>query len=728
MSTLKTRRVVGSAFALFAAALCAGHVACSREPTALVIAVDTDMGVSDDLDELGLYVGVAGEVKTSLRVPTSVNEPAKLPGTLSILQPSDESTPIHVRIAGYKNGQLRVVRDAISTVPSGQLSLVRMPLHWLAATHVSASTSAPLSSATQSAKPGQVKLRAIPNDDTTFSEFAPFFPGYVSPCPQGQTSDQGQCINAIPAEVTKVSSGDMVREVYGGALGLDPKTGIAEGGTCFDVESCFANEQTLLEADYVGCKVTLPPALAQTQTVNFALVRNEASQCKGKGCFVPLDWDGRYDAPSRSFTFPPEVCKRLTGTDAKTKVERIAVATTCDAKLRARPRCNGLFGAVRDKAPSDPTRAPYYSQGPGPNPITDGGPLPPDARAPDGAPLGPPPPTLLAKLVQVSNPRRLAIANDRVWVRGAIGLAFLDARGPSAPTEIGQLPNIQGINLDDGNSATSLVAFGNTSCVANTISTARTGGYWCYDLTIPGRAEIEPDGLTGLLATDSQASIIANDRSPFFVYPGTVVSGAIGPIGTSDRLAGSATGPSKQAVLAFNSATGFLGLKMTTAPYSSADMTLTFLATIPEDFREPNPGAFVIPPKRIDITSNATEVFFAVGARVAPRAAIFRKKYSEAGPTPGTTFTEANVPSPQNQAGTTLAADSNYVYWGGGAAGPMAMSTCTTKPVAPKALFPTAGAQDNTTFAVAKAGAKLYFATNDGRVYSMDPPAAEACP
>ena len=70
----------------------------------------------------------------------------------------------------------------------------------------------------------------------------------------------------------------------------------------------------------------------------------------------------------------------------------------------------------------------------------------------------------------------------------------------------------------------------------------------------------------------------------------------------------------------------------------------------------------------------------------------------------------------------------SYVYWGGGAAGPMAMSTCTTKAVAPKALFPTVGAQDNTTFAVARSGSKLYFATDDGRVYSMDPPAAEACP
>ena len=56
------------------------------------------------------------------------------------------------------------------------------------------------------------------------------------------------------------------------------------------------------------------------------------------------------------------------------------------------------------------------------------------------------------------------------------------------------------------------------------------------------------------------------------------------------------------------------------------------------------------------------------------------------------------------------------------------MSTCTTKTVSPKALFPTAGTQDNTTFAVARSGAKLFFATNDGRVYSMDPPSPEACP
>ena len=712
MSTFKTRRVVGSAFALFAAALCAGHVACSKEPTALVIAVDTDMGVSDDLDELGLYVGVAGEVKTSLRVPTSVNEPAKLPGTLSILQPSDESTPIHVRVAGYKNGQLRVVRDAISTVPSGQLSLVRMPLHWLAATHVSAS--APLSSATQSAKPGQVKLRAITNDDTTFSEFAPFFPGYVSPCAQGQTSDQGQCVSSTATELTKVGSGDMVREVYGGALGLDPKTGIAEGGTCFDVEACFSNEQTLLEADYVGCKATLPPALAQTQTVNFALVRNEASQCKGKGCFVPLDWDARYDAPSRSFTFPPEVCKRLTGTDAKTKVERIAVATTCDAKLRARPRCNGLFGAVRDKAPSDPTRAPYYSQGPGPTPGTDGGPLSPDARAPDGAPLGPPPPTLLAKLVQVSNPRRLAIANDRVWVRGAIGLAFLDARGPSAPTEIAQLPPASAIT-DDGTLPVVLAATGNSACTAHVLGqkTAR----WCYDLATPTRADLGVTFIGGMNVFGSRI-ITVTPSNMLYDYPNSGGGSTFVGIPNPAIISGTAVTSGNVIVLGFS--VNEPSLRIGVSNLNNSDQSLSVLSTFAPPY-DNNTG-------RIEISLNATEVFFSLGRPDTLAAAIFRKKLSDAGPTPGIQLTTTNVPYATGADGTTLAADANYVYWAGGAAGPMAMSTCTTKTVSPKALFPTVGAQDNTTFAVARSGAKLFFATNDGRVYSMDPPAAEACP
>ena len=374
------------------------------------------------------------------------------------------------------------------------------------------------------------------------------------------------------------------------------------------------------------------------------------------------------------------------------------------------------FGAVRDKAPSDPTRAPYYSQGPGPNPTTDGGPQSPDARAPDGAPLGPPPPTLLAKLVQVSNPRRLAIANDRVWVRGAIGLAFLDSRGPSGPTEIGQLPEAGGVTFDLGTTAVVLAATGNSACTATVVGqkTAR----WCYDLTSPTRADASTTYINGLLAVGSQIITIAGSRGIFVDYPTYIGNGNLDGVIAPGEIAGMALTTSNQGLIAV--VRNQPSIRLTTNPIGVSDMSANTIATFTAPY-DPFVG-------RIEIASNVTEVFFASGRPDTLRGGIFRKKFSEAGPAPGTLLTETNVPYASGADGTTMAADANYVYWAGGAAGPMAMSTCTTKPVAPKALFPSAGAQDNTTFAVAKAGSKLFFATNDGRVYSMDPPAVEACP
>jgi len=665
------------------------------------------MVVDGDLDELGLYVGVAGEVKTSIRTPTSADQPAKLPGTLSILQPSDTSTPVHIRVAGYKKGELKVVRDAITTVPSGQLSLLRVPLSWLASTHKAAGAGP----VTQSA-PGNVKVKdALPAGDTSFSEFAQFFPGYVSPCAQGQTSNDGECVDAT-AQLVKISSGDLVREVYGGALGLDSTTGVAEGGSCFDVADCFANEQTLKEADYQNCRVRIPAGLSASKTVNFAVVRNEASGCSGKGCFMPLDWDGKYDEASGTFTFAPQVCKRIGAADLKIASTRIAVATNCDAKMASRPRCNGLFGAVRDKAPSDPTRAPYYSEG---LPPPDGGPVVlPDGATPDAArpDAGPPGPLQLARLGAVKRPRRMTVSNDRLWIRGTIGLGFIDARGPSAPTEFAPLPRIGGVDVDDGTKQVDLAVSGNQACTSTLGVDAHA---WCYNLTTPGLTTSRP--ISAIFLAGGQFARSEIGTNIFNTMDGTAEATFRDLLGlTITGVHQTSTG--RAIVTAFNGAAS--GIALTTNPVAFAsDNPSAPLGQFPAPY-----SSFT---GRISCTSNTTEVFCVVGDPGTMRGAIARKALAEAFSV--TTFaTTADVPYTTADISTAPAADANYVYWGGGAAGPMAISTCTTRAVTPKALFPTAGAQDNTTYAVARAGAKLYFATNDGRVYSMDPPAPEACP
>ena len=124
---MKARRIVS--FAALAMALTTGALAVSQAacrtaaveeaPSALFLGVSTDLVVDDDFDSIGLFVSVRGEVKLARVEEVRPNGTVGLPGTLSITQPADPSTPVHIRVAGYKKGQVISVRDAISTVPPG---------------------------------------------------------------------------------------------------------------------------------------------------------------------------------------------------------------------------------------------------------------------------------------------------------------------------------------------------------------------------------------------------------------------------------------------------------------------------------------------------------------------------------------------------------------------------------------------------------------------------------
>lgn len=708
-------RAFGALVALVAGAACIGHVACSKEPTALVVSVATDMALVADLDEVGLYVGVDGEVKTSVRAEVSEDKTVKLPGTLSILQPKNESTPVHIRIAGYKSGELRVVRDSIATVPSAQLTLLRMPLNWLSASHLTKSQGTRTASA---AVAGNVVVRDVTGSSTeNFPEMAPYFPGVIFPCPAGQTSSEGRCIdvNVAPESLVKVSGADLVREVYGEALGVNAETGVAEGGTCFDIASCFANDQTLKPEDIVGCKVRIPNLLANTKTLNFGLVRDPASGCKDKECFVPLDWDGRYDETTKTYALPPEACDRLTSTDPKTRVTRVSVATNCDAKTALRPRCNALYGAVRDKAPSDPTRVPYYET---PEPLPDGAPPPSDAGR-DAAEGGTPGPMLLGRLTKLTRPRRIAFSNDRLWVRGEIGLGFLDARGPSTPTEISPLPATSTGSTDFGGAPVVLAVSGNDACTA-TVFGQKTSR-WCYSLGTQTRGD-GPTYIAGLAVTKASGIVTFTRSTTLRDYPTPVGTDTYANIPNPAVFAGAAATLDDHLIAAF--IVNEPSLRLTSTLIGSQDLLFGTLAT----FAPPYDGHF----GRIEITQNAKEVFYTLGDPNTSQGAIFRKAFANAGATPGTLLTASDVPyapGPQSSPdGPTLAIDKDYVYWAGGPAGPMAISTCTARAVTPKALFPSGSGLDNTTFAIAAAGTKVYFATNDGRVYSMPSPAPESCP
>ncbi|MBK8213802.1 MAG: hypothetical protein IPK71_08630 [Myxococcales bacterium] len=690
-----------------------GDTGCAREPTAVILAVTTDMSVIQDLDEVGLFVGVNGEVKSSLRTFVSTEVAAKLPGTVSILEPEEANKPVHIRVAGYKNGQLRVVRDAIVTVPPKELTVLRMPLGWLSATQ-----KRPAASGTSgTARAGQVKPKALTEEEASFKEFDAFFPGYVSPCATGETSDDGACITVL-AEPQRTTYGDLVRDVFGGSVSLNEETGVAEGGVCFDMEACFKNEQTLKVPDYPECKVTIPESIGNT--VNFALVRNLASGCDGYECFVPLDADKRWDAASRVYTLPKEACERVKSTDPAVKVERIAVATACEKKYEATPRCNGLYGAVRDKAPSDPSRPRYYKEEPPnpPPPTVDGG--VPEGGTPDGGDAGPKGPTLLARLTQLQNPRRLAITSSHLWVRGRIGLGFLSPNGVSTPTEIATLPAAGGVaDADNGTLPLTLSATGLSACTSTLIvqKTAR----WCYDLATNTRAAIDAPYTGDTIVTGSRIGTVVpsgieldyptlETRRSFANRPPDppIVSGAFVDPGNRVYVGFVINEPS---------------IRRAVDTLANSDQLLEIFATYPAPY-DGHQG-------RVEFAQNADETFFTLGRPDTQAGGIFRRRTDSPSATPADALTTNQVPYATGSVSPQLAADKDYVYWGGGVSGPMAISTCTTRTVSPKQLFPSTGGvggQNNTTYAVVRSGNKLFFATDDGRVYSMDPPAPEPCP
>ena len=658
------------------------------------------MSVIQDLDEVGLFVGVNGEVKSSLRTFVSTEVAAKLPGTVSILEPEDANKPVHVRVAGYKNGQLKVVRDAIVTVPPKALTVLRMPLGWLSATQ-----KRPAAGGTSgTARAGQVKPKALTEEEASFKEFDAFFPGYVSPCATGETSNDGACISVL-AEPQVTTYGDLVRDVFGGSVSLNEETGVAEGGVCFDMEACFKNEQTLKVADYPECKVTIPESIGNT--VNFALVRNLASGCDGYECFVPLDADKRWDAQARVYTLPREACERVKSADPAVKVERIAVATACERKYEATPRCNGLYGAVRDKAPSDPNRPRYYKEEP---------PNPPPPTGDGGTDAGPPGPALIGRFSRVQNPRRIVVADGRVWVRGRIGLGFVGTSGGAAPTEMSPLPTVDGV-ADDGTAPLALAATGTSACTSTTLR--QTTVRWCYELDTGTRAARDVDNIGDIVAVGSTLVTVSNTTFDFDYPTRTLVNVDVSGIPLPPTVAGAAMTPSNVPVLAYVS--NEPSIRIGRLPLTTNSVEMLPFATYPAGY-----GTFT---SRVEIVTTDTDAYVALARVSNGTGAIFRKALSDPSTTALTLVADSNVPYATGSISPTFAVDKDYIYWAGGQAGPIAMSTCRTRPVSPKALAAFApDGSANTTYAVARSGNKLFFATDDGRVYSMDPPAPEPCP
>ncbi|MBK8214512.1 MAG: hypothetical protein IPK71_12290 [Myxococcales bacterium] len=456
MSLFRTKKAIVGAGLFVCAGVVSGLVACrgttaTAEPSALFLGVSSDLVVDDDFDSVGLFVSVRGEVKLARVEEVKPTGSVALPGTLSITQPSDAATPVHIRVAGYKKGQVIAVRDAVTTVPTGRISLLRLPVQWLSS---GSKISGKQRSDTGATPAGAgVTLKADPiGAASNFPEFAPYFEGLVVPCAAGETLVDGTC---APIDVSGLlipsTNNEHAAQLFGGAVGIDDK-GAPQGGSCFPVEECFTeSEEVSLES--LGADCALPISSVPTSQINFAIQRKTRGEMK---FVVPLDYvetpgkhtSGGFYEKEGKYHLPKAICERALG--RRDDIAALRVSTTCKSKTAATPTC-GPWSAVNTKQQAAPSAGKYFTADAG----TDAG----DAGD-AGRPLWRA--DVFTTVTDIQGLSGLAVSDSRVWVAGgrkSMGLRIGD------PADRVFLPQLLGDAAAMSNYPTGVVAGGDVAAV-----------------------------------------------------------------------------------------------------------------------------------------------------------------------------------------------------------------------------------------------------------------------
>ena len=338
-------------------------VACSSTTKArgqLMVSVQTDLSIPKDIDSIGLFV-YSGGTGLNLQEYQVGEASQQLPATFGIIQGSSPDEPVRIRLTGRKNGALLLLSEVITTVPSGRLALLRMPLQWLCLGEAN--------DGTDTSSPPE-SLDGSATSKCTVSE---------EMCVAGRCADENIDSSTLPDYDPT--------QVFGGA------SGPGENGTCLDTLGCFSTG-SIATVDTSGCTIAAPSGGAG---VNVALVLPPGGPgiCDPAACLVPLDQASGYgwSTTGGAIQLPKGVCDELAAKDFL----GVAVTTSCATKTAAMPACgswdsaSGNVGTADAAAPEGtPSSVPGQDGGneslDGSADASDGGSSPNDAGQ-DSGPL-----------------------------------------------------------------------------------------------------------------------------------------------------------------------------------------------------------------------------------------------------------------------------------------------------------------------------------------------------
>ncbi|MDB4992984.1 MAG: putative rane protein [Myxococcaceae bacterium] len=287
-----------------AIALASGCSSDKKTSGELIVAIQTDMSLPKDVDQVRIDVRSFGNVVFKNTYPVGAGG-LRIPATLGVLPGADARALITIRVIAFQRGKPRMLREVVTTVPESRLGTLRLPIQWLSD-----------GSATQPDPTNEEDIRSSCND--------------------GNTDIAGEC---VPWDIDSSTLPDYKAEdVFGG--GKEDGT----GGSCFDTLDCIG-AGAHVEIDAATCTATLLPGVgADPSKVNFGLVLPLGSDgvCDARQCYVPLDassnsgWTTTSGAGAiTSAKLPKKVCDKL----ATGAISDVSVSSKCASKLPGVPTC-----------------------------------------------------------------------------------------------------------------------------------------------------------------------------------------------------------------------------------------------------------------------------------------------------------------------------------------------------------------------------------------------------
>ena len=283
------RTVTSVIVALLAVVPAAAAVtACSAKhdppPGELLLAIDSNLKVPDDVDEIGIAIASADgkTITTDELYGMAPAGDAKFPATLAIIRGT--SGPIDIKVAGYKNSGAFVLRETVTTIPSDRTAVLRVDLNWLD-NHT----------ATGSGAPGSSVL------------------SLEGTCATGQTSIAGTCssFQLDSATLPTFTSGAVVASDDTSAC-MNVTDCLLGGGTAGGSVTVPASALTGgTAADGAPRCTVAPPPVAGAYNIGLQLPAGGDGWCNATSCVVPLEnvaVDGWQLGSNGVIALPASVC------------------------------------------------------------------------------------------------------------------------------------------------------------------------------------------------------------------------------------------------------------------------------------------------------------------------------------------------------------------------------------------------------------------------------------